>query len=231
MKIAIMQPIYLPWIGYFDLMDQVDIFVFLDDVEFSKQSWQQRNRIKTNNGELLLTVPVKNKNKTQLIKDVEIDNNHKWQKKHFNSIKLNYTKSKYFEKYIGFLEELYITKMDKLVDLNIKIILWTKEELKLNCKIFRSSELTIGSGDKVERLIKICQKLECDEYVSPQGARNYIEKNNLFDVNRIKLRYQNFVHPMYSQLFKDFLPNMCILDLLFNEGEKHIEIIRSGRKK
>jgi len=231
MKIAIMQPTYLPWIGYFDLMDQVDAFIFLDDIEFSKQSWQQRNRIKTNQGELWLTVPVKNKNKTQLIKEIRIDNNQKWQKKQFKTIELNYKKSQHFNKYKCFLEKLYCSENDNLTELNIKLILWVKEKLMLNCKIIKSSELELGKGNKVERLIKICQKFKSDEYLSPLGSKEYIEKNNLFEKHGIKLKYQNFVHPEYTQLFGDFLPYMCILDLLFNEGEKAIEIIRSGRKE
>lgn len=230
MKLAIMQPTYLPWMGYFDLMDQVDVFIFLDDVQFSKQSWQQKNRIKIKNGKLLLTVPVKNKSKKQIIKDVIIDNSRNWQKKHLTSIKLNYSKSKYYNQYIKSLEEIYMNNKDSLVDLNMKINLWIKESLNIKCKVFRASELGIDSGEKVMRLINICKKMGCNEYLSPAGSKGYIEKNNIFEKEGIKLSYQHFVHPIYNQINGDFLPYMSVIDLLFNEGDNALNIIREGHK-
>ncbi len=230
MKLAIMQPTYLPWAGYFALMDSVDRFVFLDDVEFSKQSWQQRNRIKGSAGELWLTIPVKDKDKRQLIKDVLIDNTQDWQKKHLLSIKANYSRSSFFDKYIGPLEKIYSGKFDRLCDFNMKIITWAKKELGIKTTIKISSELGLGNADKVERLITICKAMKCDEYISPQGSREYIEENNLFPKENIKLAYQEFTHPKYNQLFGEFMPFLGVIDLLFNMGEESLSIIRSGNK-
>ena len=128
--VAIMQPTYLPWLGYFDLINRSDIFVFLDSVQFDKRSWQQRNRIKTLNGELMLTVPVITKGKfDQKICDVMVDISQRFEKKHFNSIHSNYKKSKYFEIYIQELEEIYSIKINKLADLNIRLIKWLSSKL------------------------------------------------------------------------------------------------------
>ena len=210
--VAIMQPTYLPWLGYFDLIDRSDIFVFLNSVQFDKRSWQQRNRIKTPNGELMLTVPVLTKGKfKQKIYDVEIDKSKNFAKKHFNSISSNYKKSKYFKSYINELDEIYNSKINKLSDLNIRLIKWLSSKLGIKTEFVLSSQLD-EHGSKTELLLNICKK-----------------KKNLFEKSGIQLSYQNYKHPTYKQLFGDFIPYMSVIDLLFCEGNKSLEIISSGR--
>src|SRR3989338_4487567 len=120
MRIAIMQPTYLPWLGYFELIDSCDLFIFLDDVQFVRKSWQQRNKIKTPAGELLLTVPVLTKGKLeQQIKDVGINNDLPWRTKHLGSIKNNYQRAPFYKKYIGFIEDLYFREYTGLLTLNM----------------------------------------------------------------------------------------------------------------
>jgi hypothetical protein len=228
MKAVIMQPTYLPWIGYFDLMDQSDTFVLLDHVQFSKQSWHQKNRIKTPNGELMLTVPII-RNHPQMINETKINNDQPWRKTHLKSIQANYSKAKYYDKYIGFLEDIYLRKIENLTDLTIPIILWAKEKLGIECKIIKSSEINAG-GAKVNLVVDICHKIGADEYLSPPGSKEYIDENNIFEKENIKLEYQKYEHPEYAQLWGKFMPYISVIDLLFNEGGKSLDIIRSGRK-
>ena len=226
--VAIMQPTYLPWLGYFDLIDRSDIFVFLDSVQFDKRSWQQRNRIKTPNGELMLTVPVLTKGRfNQNICDVIIDKSQKFEKKHFSSIRLNYKKSKYYELYIQELEKIFNSKISKLTDLNMRLIEWLSLKLGANTKFYYSSKLD-ARGSKTELLVNICNEINANHYLSPSGSKRYIDKNNLFVKSGIKLSYQNYKHPTYSQLYGDFIPYMSVIDLLFNEGKKSLELIKSG---
>ena len=225
---SIMQPTYLPWLGYFDLTNRSDIFVFLDTVQLDKRSWQQRNRIKTPNSEIMLTVPVLTKGRfNQEIRDVEIDVSQRFEKKHFNSIQLNYKNSKYYKLYIGELEEIFFSKISRLANLNIKLIKWLSSKIGIKTKFISSSELDV-SGSKTELLINICKEINANHYLSPIGSKGYIEKNNLFTNSGIQLSYQNYQHPTYNQLFGDFIPYLSVIDLLFNEGEKSLEIIKSG---
>jgi len=224
--IAIMQPTYLPWLGYFNLIDRSDIFVFLDSVQFDKRSWQQRNRIKTSNGELMLTVPVLTKGRyDQKICDVMIDKSQKFEKKHLNAIRSNYRKSKFFDNYYFELENIYNGQIEKLSDLNVKLIKWLSEKLGITLKLLSSSQLDVR-GSKVELLVNICNKLGGDNYLSPVGSKDYIDENNLFSKFKINLSYQEFFHPRYSQLFGDYLPYMSVIDLLFNEGGRSLSVIR-----
>jgi len=226
--IAIMQPTYLPWLGYFDLINRSDVFVFLDSVQFDKRSWQQRNRIKTPNGELMLTVPVLTKGRSdQKICDVMIDISQKFEKKHFNSICSNYKKSRYFEFLVVELEEIFNSEINKLADLNIRLIEWLSSKLGINTKFVYSSQLDTD-GSKTELLVNICKIINADHYISPAGSKEYIDQNNLFIKSGIKLSYQNYKHPTYSQLYGDFIPYMSVIDLLFNEGKKSLELIKSG---
>jgi hypothetical protein len=228
-----MQPTYIPWIGYFDLMDQADVFVFLDSVAFAKRSWQQRNRIKTNQGELLLTIPVQNKGlRHQLICETRLEETSKFQGDHLKAIKYNYSKSPYFMELIQELSALYEQKYSLLVDFNLALIEFCRRKLNMPEKpMIRSSQLS-ADGDKVERLVNICKEVGADAYLSALGSKEYIEENNLFEKLGIHLSYHHYAHPVYPQLHGDFLPYMSVLDLLFNVGpEKSLEVIRSGRNK
>lgn len=230
MKTAvIMQPTYLPWIGYFDLMDQSDYFVFLDSVQFEKRSWQQRNRIKTSAGELQLSVPVLTKGKfQQKITDVGIDATHSFYKKHLKSVKLNYSKATFYNKYIIGLEKILYKQHTYLVKLNIELIKWLKEQLTIKTHLLRSSQLNVR-GNSTELLVNICKDLGAETYLSPIGSKSYIQEGKLFSDNNIKLQYHDFKHPTYHQLDGKFIPYLSVIDLLFNEGDSSLKVIRSGR--
>lgn len=230
MKTAvIIQPTYFPWIGYFDLMDQSDYFVFLDSVQFEKRSWQQRNRIKTSAGELQLSVPVLTKGRfQQKISEVKIDHTRSFYKKHIKSIKFNYAKATFYNRYINGLESILCQKHTYLADLNIELIKWIKAQLRIKTQLLRSSQLNV-QGKKAELLVNICKVLDVQTYLSSIGSKSYIQEGILFSDNNIKLRYHDFKHPTYHQLYGKFIPYLSTIDLVFNEGEKSLEIIRSGR--
>jgi hypothetical protein len=218
-SLCVMQPTYLPWLGYFELMRQADVFVIYDHVQFSKQSWQQRNRIRSQDKELMLTVPVFG-GLGQRIADVRIDRTQKFTKKHLASIEMNYRKSKNFDRYFFEIEQIYARNHDLLVELNVDLIMWGAEKLGVSshCQFLRSSQLHV-QGKKVEALIDLCRELQVDRYYSPKGAMDYIEDNNLFIQAGIQLEYQDFQHPHYQQLqYTDFIGSLAFIDYLFNDG-------------
>ena len=160
-KVAIMQPTYLPWIGYFSLIKKVDTFVFLDSVQFAKRSWQQRNKIKTSSGEKWLTVPVLSKGKRdQLIKDTMINNESNFCKDHIKSIEFNYCKAKYFKSESKSLFDILRSNSDYIADLNIEIIRYLSERLKIKTKFIRSRDLDC-QGSRADLLASICNVLNC----------------------------------------------------------------------
>jgi hypothetical protein len=234
-KCAIMQPTYNPWLGYFDMMDYVDVFVYLDDVQLVKRSWQVRNRIKTPQGELFLTIPIKKTapREETLIKDALINDGEKWRIKHLKAIIFSYKKASYFDVVFPFVESLINAPFQHLGDFNINFIENVRKRIGIRTKTIRSSSLNIV-GRKDEKLAKICKALNCDFYLSPQGSAVYIEKEKpggKLVENGIEVYYHNYEHPTYRQLHGDFLPYIGIIDLLFNEGfERALEIIRKGRR-
>jgi hypothetical protein len=204
------------------------MFVILDDVQFEKQSWQHRNRIKGPEGEMLLSVPVARTGLDTQIKDAMI-NTSSWQKKHLQSIVQCYAKAPYLEKYNDWLEGIYRRQLwTSLSKLNTTIIKDIAHHLELKTPIVFSSTLAV-EGSKVERLLRICKELKADTYLSPVGSFGYIEEDNRFADHGITLEYQHFEHPSYAQLHGAFLSHLSTVDLLLNEGKKSIEILRSGQ--
>ena len=217
-KIAILQSNYLPWKGVFDLINKVDVFVFLEDVQYSKRDWRNRNKIMTNKGLKWLTVPVRNKGiSTQLIFEVKIDNTKNWQWKHSNFLYLYYKNTKYFNKYKWILDELYgDKKWFKLSDLNIYSTKLISDILGINTKFYNSVDLST-TGSKDDKLIAICKKINADYYLSGPAAQAYINPEK-FKENNIILDYINYQYPEYQQAYKPFRHDVSILDLIFNCG-------------
>jgi hypothetical protein len=232
---AIMQPTFMPWIGYFDLIDSVDCFVFYDDVQLVRSSWQVRNRIKTPNGELMLTIPVLKTARRDdlLISDAFIDYSFNWVEKYLKSITNSYRKAIFFDELFNLLYDLFHKKYEKLADLNIDVITALSNKMNLKVEFKRSSELIGIEGIKDQRLVNVCKLLNSNRYLSPIGSSVYIEKESEageFMKSGINLFYQNYTHPEYKQLYGEFLPYMSIVDLIANEGfEGAVKIIRSGR--
>lgn len=230
----ISQPTFFPWLGYFDLIDQSEMVVLLDDVSFAKQSWQHRNYFKTVSGLKLFTIPVISKNiKSKLIKDTLIFDNNNLSKKFNHFLTTNYSKSKYFENYINELKNIFTKKINNgnLLEFNYDLIIWCLKVLKIKKKIIFSSSLNCNSK-KTERIIEICQKLNFNHYLTTLGSIEYLDKDKkLFSDNKIEVYAHQYKHPIYKQNYNNFIEYACILDLIFNEGPNSYKVIISGRSK
>lgn len=220
--ISIHQPVYLPWLGFIDKLASSDVFVFLDDVQYEKNGYQNRNKIKTESGEMWLTIPITGKSNT-LLKNMKIDNSSRWKEKHAKSIVQNYSRAKFFNKYWIGMEKFYQKTYENLIDFNMEIILFLMKKFNIKTKILFSSELEITKKGS-ERILDICKSLNAEEYISGIGGKNYLKVDD-FKKNNIKIKFQKFKHPIYNQIFKSFIPNLASIDLLFNEGENSINII------
>lgn len=228
MIVVIMQPTYLPWIGYFDLMDTADVFVIFDTVQFEKQAWQQRNRIKSaENQSRWLTVPVI-QDLGQKINDVKINNSRPWLRKHWGTIEQYYRRAPYWKMYRDGLSAIYSRPWDSLLELNLALSKFIKDQFGIKTELVRASALPVA-GEKVRLLVNICHYLKADVYLSPARAADYIEEDNIFGPEAISLIYHQYEHPVYTQMFRGFIAYMSSIDLLFNEGPKSLDIIRSGR--
>jgi hypothetical protein len=215
--VAIHQPVYLPWLGFFHKMYSCDCFVLLDDAAFSKNSVENRNLIKTPNGTLWLTVPVRTKGRLgQLIRDVEIDNSKEWQQKHWKTIMMNYRKATFFQDFGQIFEETYSRRWDRLVELNQQIIFDLARTFGIDRKVVLSSSLS-ASGQSTLRLVNICKALAADTYFSGIGAKAY-QDETLFASEGIRVVYQQYTPTAYSQLYGKFVPNLSAIDYLFNCG-------------
>jgi hypothetical protein len=228
MKIAISQPTYLPWQGYFALIDYVDEFIFLEKIQFSKRSWQQRNKIICNNEEIFLTMPVKSKGKfTQNICDVEIDSFEKNKKKHINLITNAYSKCKYFNQYFYSLEKIFNQDHTKIADLNKELIIQICKNLDIHTKISTDKPLNLLSQKDVY-LKDICLIKNCTNYISTLGSKDYFKENLYFPDTKIKINYFDFKNNKYLQNSKNFVSKLSIIDLLFNLGPHTLKYLRNN---
>ena len=230
MRIAIMQPTYLPWVGYFGMIEQVDSFIIFDSGQFSRRSWQQRNQIKTANGPMWLTVPISSKGKRgQLINEVEIDTTRNFHTAHIASLENNYRKSPYFSEYSPELFSLLEKGHVHLSELTAELIVYFCKVFGITTSIKYSSKM-VNAGTKADLLAMLCEQVNATEYISAPGSREYLEQSDAFDKRGIPIKYNEYVHPVYPQLFGDFNPYMSIVDLLFNVGSDSQSIIRKGYK-
>lgn len=227
---VIMQPTYLPWCGYFDLIDQADVFIFLDDVQFSKQSWQQRNRIRTANGLEWLTVPVLTHGKsTQNINEVQI-RQIEFYGKHLRAIEMVYQKSPFYHEIISILDQIYQQGSSFLADLNGSIIRAICSYMGLEANFTESSQFP-SEKTQTERLVELCQKCQCEQYLTTPGSLDYLqETSHYFRDAGLDVIVHQYEHPVYQQRYQPFLPYASVLDLLFHHGPESLKIIRSGRK-
>lgn len=217
-RVAISQSNYIPWKGYFDLINSVDEFIIYDDVQFTKCDWRNRNKIKTKDGLQWLTIPVHVKDKyLQKINETKVNNNN-WQKEHWKGIIHNYSKAVHFKDYKGIFEELYFnTQSDVLSEVNFSFISTICNILGIRTRFSWSSDYET-SNDKTERLINLCKQVGATVYYTGPKAKEYINENE-FERTNIKLVYFNYSgYPCYKQLWGKFVHEVSILDLIFNEG-------------
>lgn len=224
-KIAIVQSNYIPWIGYFDLINSVDEFVLFDDVQFTKRDWRNRNNIKTPNGTLKLTIPVLTKgNFYQSINETKT-NGSDWAAKHWETIRVSYKRSNFYEEISSWLKPLYADlKSENLSEINYEFITAICSYLKLKTVISKSSDYKIIEG-KTERLASICKQANANEYVSGPAAKIYMDEK-IFQNMNLKLTWFDYPeYQEYSQLWGEFEKNLSIIDLLYNMGPESIDYI------
>lgn len=232
-----MQPTFNPWLGYFDMIDQSDVFVIYDDVQLERSSWQIRNRIKTHSGELMLSIPIKNSKHFDELRicDCIVDEVRGWRKKHLRTFENAYRRSSYFEEVYEWLKGIYQDGDTSLRNFNSRIIREVCEKTGISSKFVFSSDLGEIPGSKDARLASLCKLLGISKYVSPQGSASYIERESEggeLGKAGIDVYYFNYQHPTYNQLHGEFLAYMGVFDLLFNEGfSNSAAIIRSGRRE
>jgi len=213
--ISVHQPAYIPWLGYFDKIIRSDTFVYLDTVQYEKNSFINRNRIKTPQGVTWLTVPVKTKghlNATLL--ETEIDKCQNWREKHLRSIYLNYKKAPYFHLLYPKIEMLFKKDSFLLAEMCYEHLVFWLSELGVEKKIIRTSQLAVNSK-KSNLILDLCKDLDANCYLSGKLGENYLNEEK-FHNSGIKIRYQEYRHPVYPQLWGDFIPNLGVLDFVMN---------------
>jgi hypothetical protein len=220
MIVAIHQPNFVPWLGYFYKIASSDVFVLLDDVQFTKNGFTNRNRIKTAQGEHWLTLPVVQSGQFgQLISDCKIQQKELSCKKMINTLRMNYAKSGYAKMLLPEFEKTLSESSESLLETNISIIKWVCEKLHITTPIITSSSLAIEGKESTERLIAICKKLNATTYISGKGGFKY-QDEDLFKANHIQLQTSSFSPPVYQQLWGEFIPGLSVLDTLFCVGEE-----------
>lgn len=216
MTVSILQSNYIPWKGYFDIIAKSDVFVLYDEVQYTKRDWRNRNLIKTQQGLQWLTIPVRQESFTQKINETTILQEN-WKKKHTSTIQRVYGKAPFFKEYKDCIFELYDVNSGNLSEVNRAFITGICKILEINTKIIDSRELNL-QGDKVERLVDTCKKLNATKYLSGPAAKSYIDESQ-FSMNNIKLEWMDYSgYKEYNQLFSPFEHGVTILDLIFNEG-------------
>jgi len=226
-NIMIRQPGYMPNIGFFKKIQSSDVFVHLDDMQFAKDRFDNRNKIRTFDGFGWLTVPVKRPVFGKKLNEVFISYESDWVNEHIDLIYENYHKADYFSSYWEPIKKILNRDFEKLIELNLELINYFCNELKISTETILSSNLEINET-KTKKLISICSKLNASCYISGISGHEYID-NELFINSKIKIIYENFVHPKYKQMHNNFIDNMSIIDLLMNEGENSQKIL-SGIK-
>lgn len=228
-RVAILQSSYIPWKGYFDIINFVDEFILYDDVQFTKRDWRNRNRIKTKDGLIWLTIPVISKNKYfQSIRSTRISDTG-WNRKHWSSITHNYAKSKHFSSYKEQFQDLYLGCSETyLSNINYRFLVAICKILGIETKISWSSDYRLVEG-KTERLIDLCKQANATEYISGPAAKDYIDKNMFRDEN-ITLRYMDYSgYPEYRQFHPPFVHEVSIIDLIFHGGPHATGFMKSFR--
>lgn len=221
----------MPWTGYFHKIGMVDKFVFFDDVQFPRgKTFGNRVKIKTKDGELWLTVPVLDKSDLSYFSGIRINNTIPWQRKMIKTIELSYKKARHFEKYFPAFSEVFMAEYDRLIDLNVALIRFFSLSLGQKTEFFLSSEINRDTEpDAAGKIMNILKKLNAGLYVSGSGAgsRRYIDEAQ-FEKENIKIIWQVFSSPVYPQLWGDFIPDLSVIDILFNCGEESLSVLRAS---
>ena len=221
------QPVYLPWLGLFHKIATADLFCFFDIVQYQRKDYNNRNKIKTSNGELWLSVPVESKGHlNKNVSDILIIQDN-WAKKHLKSIELNYKKAPFFQDYFPELQSILINESKKSLGcLNLRLLEYFMDCLSIKTPIVKASDYSFN-GIGSDLVLDMCVKLNADNYIFGEQGKNYADIN-AFKEKKVIVEFQNYIHPVYRQVGKNFLPYMSIIDLLFNQGNKSFDILMSN---
>lgn len=224
MQIVVLQPGYIPWLGFFDQMRRCDLFIVYDDVQYTRRDWRSRNRIKSRNGSLWLTVPVLNRGKaTQLIHEARIDYSHNWVRKHLGSISASYASAPFFPVLFPQLQAILEKRHQLLLELDMDLIMLIRRWLRIEVPLEYSSKLGVG-GSRSERLLRICKHVGASRYLTGDAAKDYLEVEK-FKAAGIEVIYHGYRHPVYKQLHGEFIPYLSVIDLLMNHGTEGAAIL------
>ena len=225
------QPYFAPYAGFFYKACLSDVFVLLDEVQFPRgTTWISRNRFKSHQGTLWITIPVWKKGLgLQNINHVRICHEGRWRKKHLESLKAAYDRAPYFPEHLHFVEEMFSGKFDRLVDLNLAVITYLMKALRIDTRLVRLSEIPVSSTGTL-RLVEICRALGATRFLAQSAAAKFLDQKRFLDAG-IELSFFKPPAPVYPQLWGDFLPNLSAFDLLFNCGSKAHEILLAGADK
>jgi len=230
MIVSAYQPYFAPFAGFFSKALRSDVLVLMDRVQFPRgTTWLTRNRLKNDQGTLWMTIPVWKKGLgLQRIDEVRICNEGRWAKKHLTSLKSAYANAPFFDDHKPFLERLFCEGFERLVDLNLEIIRHLMTELNVPARIVRLSHLTADT-DEPRLSVDICRELGATHFLAQAGARKYLDPDR-FEKAGISLKFFNPRPPIYPQLWGPFIPNLSVLDLLFNCGPKSHEVILERKR-
>jgi len=224
MIVAIHQPQYLPWLGYFDKMLKADVFCYLDNVQFKKNEWQNRNRIKTARGWQWLTVPVSYRY-PQTVAEVGVPPASNWGRQHLQALRTNYGRAPFFERYIGLFETALQREWASLCEVNLHLIGLLREALGIDGKPAVCASGIDASREPTQRLIDICRALGADTYLAGAGAAAYMDFAQ-FEQEGVRVVSQQFDHPVYPQRYTGFMTHLSAVDLIFNCGPDSADVLR-----
>ncbi|MBX9851159.1 MAG: WbqC family protein [Cytophagaceae bacterium] len=225
--VVILQSNYIPWKGYFDLINSADEFIFYDDVQYTKNDWRNRNKIKTSEGLMWLTIPTGDDIKRKIY-EVEIKD-QSWKKKHKQIFVQYYKRASFFEEYKFILDFLYDNSIVNLSEYNQRAVKYLADILGMKTK-FSDSSAYRAEGERTERLIKILQQAGAEKYVSGPTAKGYLQEE-LISEAKIKLEYFDYSgYPQYRQLHGAFVHEVSILDLIFNMGKDATKYLKTFKQ-
>jgi hypothetical protein len=225
MIVAALQPGYLPWLGFFDLMKRSDFFVIEDSLKYTKQDWRNRNRIRTAQGFAYLTVPVKRGATALAINEVEIDNTQPWTRRNWNLLLENYRNAPFWSAYEPFLRETFHRTWNRLIDIDLWFIEFLAKEFNIPTPTALLSDLGVEfTPDKTGSLVELVRKVGADTFLEGSSGRKFIDTDR-FDEAGLSITFQDYVCRPYRQQFEPFMSHLSAIDLLLNEGPAGAELI------
>lgn len=226
MRVTIHQPQFLPWLGYLDKIDRADLFIVLDTVQFKKNEWQNRNRIRMADGWQWLTVPVLH-DFGQRVQDVLINPTAAWREQHLRALEMHYARAPFCDRYLPELRAIYVQPWTKLSDLNLAVIRWLLQAYGITTPV-RCASGMVAREEPTDRLIDLCRAVGATQYLAGPGAEGYMDKPR-FEASGVELEIQEFHHPVYRQVYEPFEPNLSAIDLLLCTGPDALNQLRSHR--